>query len=37
MTFTRKVEAPVMHDAMIALMFMVVVMFPCFLSSATPE
>jgi hypothetical protein len=26
-----------MHDAMVALMFMVVVMFPCFLSAASPE
>jgi len=26
-----------MHDAVVALMFMVIVMFPCFLSSATPE
>jgi hypothetical protein len=30
-------EATYMHDAVMALMFMVIVMFPCFLSSATPE
>jgi len=26
-----------MHDAMMALLFMVIVMFPCFLSIETPE
>jgi len=26
-----------MHDAMMALLFMVIVMFPCFLSVETPE
>jgi hypothetical protein len=30
-------EATYMHDAVMALMFMVIVIFPCFLSSATPE
>jgi hypothetical protein len=34
---TAESEAPYMHDAFVALMFMVIVMFPCFLSSATPE
>ena len=35
--FTIEGEATYMHDAVMALMFMVIVMFPCFLSSATPE
>ena len=35
--FTYESEATYMHDAVMALMFMVIVMFPCFLSSATPE
>lgn len=35
--FTVEGEATYMHDAVMALMFMVIVMFPCFLSSATPE
>jgi len=26
-----------MHDAMVSLMFLVVMMFPCFLSAASPE
>lgn len=30
-------EATEMHDAVMALMFMVIVMFPCFVASATPE
>ena len=33
----RECEATSMHDAVIALMFMAIVMFPCFLASATPE
>jgi hypothetical protein len=33
----KKVEILTMHDAMVALLFMVIVMFPCFLSAATPE
>jgi len=35
--FTGESEATYMHDAVMALMFMVIVMFPCFLSSVTPE
>jgi len=36
-TPTLESETTYMHDAVMALMFMVIVMFPCFLSSATPE
>jgi hypothetical protein len=36
-TSIRESEAIYMHDAVMALMFMVIVMFPCFLCSATPE
>jgi hypothetical protein len=35
--FIQESEATYMHDAVMALMFMVIVMFPCFLSSATPD
>ena len=35
--FTYESEATYMHHTVMALMFMVIVMFPCFLSSATPE
>jgi hypothetical protein len=35
--FTEESEPNDMHDAMMALLFMVVVMFPCFLSAVTPE
>jgi hypothetical protein len=35
--FTVEGEATEMHDAVMVLMFMVIVMFPCFLSSVTPE
>jgi len=33
----KRVEATTMHDAMVAILFMVIVMFPCFLSVETPE
>jgi len=33
----REGRGTYMHDAVMALVFMVIVMFPCFLSSATPE
>jgi hypothetical protein len=35
--YLRKVEANTMHEAMVSLLFMVIVMFPCFVSMATPE
>ena len=33
----KKVEMTTMHEAMVSLLLMVIVMFPCFLSAATPE
>jgi hypothetical protein len=33
----KKVETTMMHQAMVALLFMVIVMFPCFFSAVAGE
>ena len=33
----RKTRLPPMHDALVALLLMAIVMFPCFLSMETPS
>jgi hypothetical protein len=37
LTAPKKVETTAMHDALVALLLMAIVMFPCFLSMETPS